>query len=149
MRTSLLSLLLVAPALGCGSNDSASTPATSSSSTTPPPTFTNVYATVLSQRCAVCHADAGAIGVTQGTLALGGQSVAYASLVGVAASGSACAGHGTRVVPGQPSASLLYLKISLDSPAPCGAKMPFEEPSLTRAETDLVAAWITAGARDD
>jgi uncharacterized membrane protein len=149
MRTSLLSLLLVAPAFGCGSTDSASTPATSSSPTTPAPTFTNVYATVLSQRCALCHAEAGAIGITQGTLDLGGQAVAYASLVGVAASGSSCAGHGSRVVPGQPSASLLYLKISLALPAPCGAKMPFEEPSLTRAETDLVAAWITAGARND
>ena len=42
--------------------------------------------------------------------------------------------------------SIMYLKVSLDDPTPCGSKMPFGLPPLSQAETDTIEDWIKAGA---
>jgi hypothetical protein len=112
------------------------------------PTFTNVYA-VITARCTPCHTTPTGIGVVQGGLDMTSRATALANLVGKPAAGIACAGKGTRVTPGQPDASIFYLKVSLDDPSPCGSKMPLTGGPLAKSETDLFEAWITAGAKDD
>jgi hypothetical protein len=112
-------------------------------------TFTQVYTTVIANRCMPCHTTATGIGVTQGRLDMTSQSAAFANLVNVAAAGVQCAGRGTRVVPGMPASSILFLKVSLNDPAPCGAKMPLGLPSLPQSEVDMISSWITAGAMNN
>jgi hypothetical protein len=110
-------------------------------------TFTQVYTTVIATRCMPCHTTANGIGVMNGHLDMTSQATAFANLVNVPAAGVACAGKGTRVVPGMPDSSVLYLKISLDDPAPCGAKMPLGLPALPQAEADMIESWIMGGAK--
>ena len=114
-------------------------------------TFGDVYTQVIETTCAPCHTTTGAsgIGISLGKLDLTSQAAAFTNLVGVQASGSECKGAGTLVTPGNPDASIFYLKLSLDDPSPCGAKMPFHGPPLTQAQADLVESWITAGAPND
>ncbi len=109
-------------------------------------TFTTVYTTIIANRCAPCHTTSSGIGITQGTLDMTSKATAYASLVNVAAAGSACAGQGTRVVPGNPGTSILYLKVNLTDPAPCGAKMPFGLAALPQSEVNSIRDWIQQGA---
>src|SRR5438105_2131358 len=123
---------------------------TSSSSTSSgpvdagPPTFTNLYRTVISRRCAPCHTTATGDGVVFGKLDMTSRATAFANLVNQPTAGDKCAGKGTRVVAHQPDSSIMYLKVSLDDAAPCGAKMPLGGPSLPKEEADLVEAWINA-----
>ena len=51
------------------------------------PTFTNVYANVISQRCVSCHRPGGG-GVNVGMLDMSTQAAAYANLVGVTSAGT-------------------------------------------------------------
>jgi hypothetical protein len=127
---------------GCASSNGGSD-GSSSSSSGPPPTFTQVYA-IISANCLQCHVP-GQIGTTEGMLDMSTQSLAFTDLVGVPAAGTECGGGkgGTRVVAGQPSMSLLYLKIT--SP-PCGSRMPFQQPQLPQAEITTIHDWIAAGA---
>jgi hypothetical protein len=127
------------------------------------PTFTNVYANVISARCISCH-RAGGPGGTVGTLDMSTQALAYASLVGVPAtgtgagtSGTTCVSldpHAVRIRPGDPVGSLLYEKVVAKQqgtlPA-CGSPMPPSASSapLTPAQTALIAAWISGGALND
>lgn len=113
------------------------------------PTFTMVYDTIISQRCTPCHTQPGNIGITQGNLDMTSKAAAFTNLVNKPAAGVSCGGKGTRVVPGQPAQSIMYLKVSLDDPAPCGSKMPLGLPPISRAQDDMIKAWITAGARND
>ncbi len=79
----------------------------------------------------------------------------HAALIGVPASAAACVGNETpRVVPGDPSKSLLYIKVAakLDGCAvPCGDTMPLgpDIAPLSASEVELIRAWIAAGAQDD
>jgi len=141
-----LSLCLSVIALGCSS----STPATPTSTTPPPATFTQVYTEVITQRCVPCHTTSNGDGVRFGKLDMTSQSAAYANLVNSKSAGESCgAKGGTRVTPGKPDDSVMYLKVSLDDPTPCGEKMPLGGPALTQAQADLIEGWITAGAKND
>jgi hypothetical protein len=76
---------------------------------------------------------------------------AYAVLVDVPAMGGDCEPSGlVRVVPGDPEASLLYLKVRAKREAaapPCGDPMPQgERPPITEAELAAIEGWILAGA---
>jgi len=74
---------------------------------------------------------------------------AYGNLVGTAAAGPSCGGMGTRVVAGDTSSSILFSKISEDTPV-CGSRMPLSGPPYLDA--DQIAtfeSWISAGATDD
>ncbi|MDX2088855.1 MAG: c-type cytochrome domain-containing protein [Kofleriaceae bacterium] len=95
---------------------------------------------VFARRCAVCHTPGGAtpIGIAVGGLEL----TSYATLL----RGGAQAGPEI-VVPGEPCASVLVLKVS-DAP-PFGARMPLEGPALSLVDRLLVADWIVEGARDN
>ncbi|MCE9667776.1 hypothetical protein LY474_08125 [Myxococcus stipitatus] len=111
-----------------------------------PATFTQVYTTVIANRCTPCHTTPGGIGITQGMLDMTTQAAAFTNLVNAPTAGVGCAGVGTRVVPGMPASSIMFLKVSLVDPAPCGAKMPFGLPPLSQAEVDMISSWITSGA---
>jgi hypothetical protein len=69
----------------------------------------------------------------------------YAHLVGASAH-QGCDGM-TLVVPGDPGQSLLYLKVSTDTP-PCGKRMPAVGAPLDPAQVDLIRAWIEGGASE-
>jgi hypothetical protein len=136
-------------ATGGGTGGAATGGGTGAIDAGPPITFTTVYTTIIANRCAPCHTTSTGIGVTQGMLDMTTQANAYTNLVNTAAAGSACSGHGTRVVPNQPDSSILYLKISLDDPSPCGAKMPFGLAPLPQSEVTSIQDWILQGAKND
>jgi len=123
--------------------DGGATDAAASSAPTYAPTFTAIYGEILSPICAgpFCH------GANE-FLLMTTQEVAYKAMVGVTSSGPQCADSGLTIVePGEPDASLLYLKITTP---PCGNKMPAQYfPPLDTKQTEQVREWITRGALDD
>jgi hypothetical protein len=84
-----------------------------------------------------------------GKLDMSTKDTAYKNLVNVAAAGVACSGKGTRVIPGMPDMSIMYLKASNDDPTPCGSKMPLGSTGLPADKSDELQAWIVAGAKND
>lgn len=124
------------------------------------PTFTNVYASIISQRCIGCHRPGGS-GVNVGLLDMSTPSAAFTNLVGVNGQGTGAGTSGVtcaslmppavRVVAGSSANSLLFNKTHsklLGVNPVCGSAMPLPATavSLTSAEIDLIAAWIDAGA---
>lgn len=124
------------------------------------PTFTNVYSTIIGQRCIGCHRPGGG-GVTVGMLDMSTQGTAFTNLVGVNAQGIGAGASGVtcaslmppvlRVSPGHSADSLLFNKVHSKRDGtnpPCGSPMPLPAaaPPLSQAEVDLIAAWIDAGA---
>ena len=110
------------------------------------PPFAEVHAILMKSGCTsgYCH------GAAAGGLALTDAKASYASLVGVAATAAGC-GADVRVVPGDPEASVLWLRVrpsSLDGGAPCGPKMPQGSMGLGEAEAAVVEAWIAGGAAE-
>jgi hypothetical protein len=138
-------------ALSCSGTNNKSSPSTTDADgdAGPPSTWTEVYTTVIAQRCSPCHTTATGIGVGIGKLDMTSQATAFTNLVNVPAAGAECTGKGTRVVPGMKDRSILYLKVSLDDPSPCGAKMPLGGPSLAQSEVDVIDTWITTGAQNN
>lgn len=111
--------------------------------------WTQVYTTIISTSCSPCHTTPGGAGILNGMLDLTTQETAYSNLVNAPAAGNACAGQGTRVIPGSAETSLLYQKIKPGEPAPCGAKMPLGGQELSNDQADAIASWIQAGALND
>jgi hypothetical protein len=73
---------------------------------------------------------------------------AYANLVSVPASGPLCSAVGIdRVEPGDPANSLLFDKITAETPV-CGDRMPPAAP-LPEESIARIRAWIEGGAPDD
>ena len=73
------------------------------------PTFSAVYGEILAPTCAglFCHGGADAF------LSMTSKDVAYSSMVGVVSHGPNCATTGLTIVkPGDPGASLFYLKVT-------------------------------------
>ncbi len=146
-RFTLWTPVLLLPAVmaigACSSSSSGSSPSPSADGGSV--TFTEVYDTVLQPTCSSHHAA----GQADSFLDLSSQSAAYASLVGVKASGPACGTSGeTRVVAGNASESLLYQKVSMSKP-PCGAQMPFGGTPISASDQSLIEDWINAGAKND
>jgi hypothetical protein len=133
------------------------------------PTFTNVYASVIAQRCVSCH-QPGKSGVTVGNLDMSTQPLAYAALVGVPAMGTSAGTAGVtcgslgagqtdgaamllRVAPGDPADSLVVNKVTskiAGTTAECGSPMPAGGGApITQAQANLIEAWIQAGAPND
>jgi hypothetical protein len=125
------------------------------------PTFTNVYANVLSPRCISCHRPGGS-GVNAGMLDMSTQATAYANLVGVTSAGTGAGTSGVtcataalpRVAAGNAVGSLLFNKVNSKlaaTLAACGSPMPLpgSAAALTQAQVDLIAGWIDAGALND
>jgi len=99
----------------------------------------DVVKTIFNQNCVICHSPGNDLDLQAG--------VSWANLVNQPAPASEACG-GTLVVPGSPSASYLYQKLT--NPAPCtGSQMPRTDllPNpLPACVTALVAAWIAEGA---
>lgn len=127
------------------------------------PTFTNVYASIIGQRCTGCHRPGGS-GVTVGMLDMSTPGAAYANLVGINAQGIGAGTSGVtcasvmpplvRVAPGDATDSLLFNKVHsklAGTNPPCGSPMPLPATAvpLTQAEVDLISAWIAAGAQNN
>src|SRR5258706_15157259 len=94
-----------------------------SSPAPPPNSFTEVYAKVIGKSCASAFCHYNGIGFRYGALDMSSRVIAYWNLVDAPLTGPSCALMGTRVVPFQPEASIMYQKVSRDMP-PCGAQMP-------------------------
>jgi hypothetical protein len=152
-HTRVLALLVtVAVFTACDDDDEGVDEGVSLDAGAPPsttPTWTQVYSSVIATRCSPCHTTAGGIGISQGQLNMTTQTAAYMNLVNAAAAGTGCAGMGTRVVPGMAHSSLLYLKVSVDDPTPCGDKMPLTGPALTEDEAEMIEEWIDGGAQNN
>jgi hypothetical protein len=110
------------------------------------PTYSAIWDEILSPTCALpfCHGGSGDY------LQLSSKEIGYSSLVGARAAGPDCGATGLlRVDPGDPDASLLYLKVT--SP-PCGSKMPIEYGApeyLDSRQTTQIHDWIVAGAHNN
>ncbi|HVT07965.1 MAG TPA: hypothetical protein VHO67_10945 [Polyangia bacterium] len=152
-------LALVVLAAGCGSGlgDVFVTPARNAT----PNSFTQVYTTVLRPSCSNDYCHYNGVGVRYSALDMSSQVYAYWSLVDQPCAGPSCSAMGTRVVPGDPDRSILYLKVS-DSMPPCGARMPadqmilltkgtsvFSGSALPDDQQKLIHDWIAAGAAND
>ena len=136
--------------LGCGSNAAPS-----------PNSFTKVYAEIIQPTCSndFCHYNG--VGIRFSALDMSSQVRAYWSLVGQPCNGASCFQIGTRVVPGQPDTSIMYLKVSEPTP-PCGSQMPadpqtllttgtavFSGTALTADQLQLLHDWIQEGAQNN
>jgi hypothetical protein len=115
------------------------------------PTFTTIYASIITPNCLECHGQPPPI---ESNLEMRTQQEAYANLVGVVAMGDACgfaAPDGgpppTRVIPGDAADSLLYLKIT--NTQKCGGGMPLDANSLSNENILTIKAWIDQGAAND
>jgi hypothetical protein len=107
------------------------------------PTFTNVYA-IVGGSCSPCHTTAPG----SGGLDMSSQGTAYSSLVDQATfPASECPGN-TRVIGGDPEASMMFRKVN-GGPDLCGARMPRGRAPLPDGDIALIRAWIAAGAPND
>lgn len=98
-----------------------------------------VMQSIFDRNCVVCHSPGNDLNLEAG--------VSWTALVNQPAPPAEACG-GTLVVPGDPSASYLYQKLT--DPSPCsGSQMPRTDllpDPLPACVTALVAAWIAEGA---
>jgi predicted CxxxxCH...CXXCH cytochrome family protein len=135
----------------------------SPASTTPPApnSFTEVYRTIIASTCTNNYCHYNGVGIRYGALDMSAPVYAYWSLVGQPCMGPSCSEMGTRVIPGQPDQSILYLKVSQTQP-PCGSQMPADPVALTATGTSvfsgtalpddqqqLIHDWILDGAQNN
>lgn len=126
-----------------------------------PNSFTEVYAKVIQPTCASSFCHYNGVGIRYSALDMSSQVYAYWSLVGQPCAGPSCSQNGTRVIPGNPDASIMYLKVSQTMP-PCGSRMPADPAVLTAQGTSvfsgtalpddqqqLIHDWIQAGAQNN
>lgn len=121
----------------------------------PEPTFDSLFAVVIRGSCAVegCHAGVPPDGSAPTGMMLldpNDPALSYTNLVGVPAMGVECIdGGGTRVIAGDPDASLLIRKLEGDGTpdgAACGGRMPQGGPYLRASTIRVFRDWIAAGA---
>jgi hypothetical protein len=108
-------------------------------------TWSSAFA-LLSARCVQCHDSTD----PANEMGFGDKDAAYATLVGREAQLSACSGLGqTIVVPGDPTASLLYRKLARTQE--CGSAMPRGRSAVpfTATELEIIASWIAGGAKNN
>ncbi len=135
-----------APATDSGTPADSGTPDTGAPAPLDP-TFTNVYATIISTTCASCHGTATGEGAVGGDLLMDTKQDSFTALVNTAAAGEACGTSGEkRVVPSSSATSLLWQKVN--GTQTCGSRMPLGG-QLEQAQIDLIAAWINAGAQNN
>ena len=104
-------------------------------------TFVADIQPILNARCITCHAPGG-IAQTQGIPWDFREDTAFDDLVAQASSQDVSY---TLVVPGDLDSSLMFLKVSSESP-PVGGMMPPGGPPLTDSEVELIRLWIEQGA---
>jgi len=101
------------------------------------PTMAAVQA-IFTRACVSCHGSAGGLSLANAT-------TSRTNLVNRAAAGGSCStGMRVRVVPGNPTMSLLYQKIT--NTQTCGTSMPRNAAMLPAADQNTIRNWIAAGA---
>ncbi|MGE0788316.1 MAG: hypothetical protein AB7S26_21765 [Sandaracinaceae bacterium] len=116
------------------------------------PTWEAIHDTIIARSCAIadCHLDPQPDAETQ--LDLGGGAEALYARLSTVSTSELCGPLALPLVtPGDPSASLLHVKLLLapgsEEDAACGTRMPYGSVSgLPSAWIDAIDAWITAGA---
>ena len=159
MRRATLQIATLALLLGSGC--SALDPSPASTSHPAPNSFTDVYRTIIAPTCSNDYCHYNGVGIRYSALDMSSQVYAYWSLVGQPCMGPSCSEMGTRVIPGDPNDSILYLKVSETMP-PCGSQMPADPGVLTSQGTSvfsgtalpddqqqLIHDWIQAGAQNN
>ena len=146
-RAALVSLV-VAVAIACGGDQSATPPGGSPSTGAASGSFDQLQRTVLTPTCATSECHASALPAS-GNLALT-PAVAYDNLVNARPSSLSADRDGLkRVVPFKPDSSLLFQKVVLALAAhngEYGNVMPVGSPALTQGQVDFIRKWIEAGA---
>ncbi len=104
-------------------------------------TFVADIQPILNDRCITCHAPGG-FAQMEGLPWDFREDTAFDDLVDRISSQDE---NFTLVVPGDPGSSLMFLKISSESP-PVGEMMPLGGPPLTDGEVQLIRAWVEQGA---
>jgi len=99
---------------------------------------------ILTELCASCHSEGG-FAVTVGIPLLLTEGLAYDELI---SQPSVQDPAFTFVIPSNAANSLLYQKVSDDSP-PVGSTMPLFGERLTSEELGLIRDWIEQGAQDN
>jgi hypothetical protein len=144
-------------ASGCSALD----PSPASNTSPAPNSFTEVYRTIIAPTCTNDYCHYNGVGIRYSALDMSSQVYAYQSLVGQPCMGPSCSEMGTRVIPGQPDQSILYLKVSQAMP-PCGSQMPADPVALTATgasvfsgtalptdQQQLIHDWILGGAQNN
>ena len=110
--------------------------------------FTEVYTKTIQPKCSsdFCHYNG--VSLPFSGLDLSSKVRAYSSLVGMPCMGNNCSQRGTRVVPGDPGKSVLYLKLLDDTDAGttmrCGIQMPMDMTTFrTNGISDLKFSGVT------
>lgn len=106
--------------------------------------FRNDVLPIFQQNCVECHRRGGFADQRGISMRLSVDE-AWGSIVNQPSSQDSAI---TRIVPGQVSESVLYLKISSDSP-PIGVRMPFQRMPLSAANIERIRLWIEQGALDN
>lgn len=127
-------LLLLALVVSCAHNN----PTQTQNNVPLTATLSSIQANIFTPKCvnAGCHPGGGApmsLANAQSYGALVNMSSAYAGV--------------PRVTPGNVQRSVLWLKVA--GANGFGARMPTGAQPLSQAETDTIAAWINAGARNN
>jgi hypothetical protein len=139
-----VTVALIEAMTGCGgSTTSAPTTPTGGSAST----FERIQKQVFDVSCtsSSCHSSVG----QAGNLVLeDGKS--YGNLVNDAPSNPVGKADGMmRIMPGRPDLSMLYAKITSNLQSGMGVSMPYSAAPLPTETTDIIKAWIEAGAPKD
>ncbi len=130
---------LMLSATGCGGPVNVAAPSTGQ-----PISFADDIQPIFNNRCTTCHRTGGRADNEGIALKLvAGES--YALLVDQPSVQNADL---TLVVPGDAAASLMFLKVSSNTP-PVGATMPLIGARVSSAELGLIRDWIDQGALDN
>jgi hypothetical protein len=130
---------LLAGSLACQVNVPVSEPPPPSDGTV---SFATQVEPILVNSCSGCHSPGGAAFVDNGIPMNLTEGQAYDAIVNQLSVQNA---SWTIVVPGDSASSLLYLKVSMDTP-PVGVRMPRFTPPLSGTEQGLIRDWIDQGA---
>lgn len=109
------------------------------------PRWPSIYEHVIATSCVSCHGPEIPSQLEASALDMRDADVAYESLVGVPAAGSACSGETLlRVEPNDPDASLLFRKVAPTADL-CGSPMPIGG-MLDAEQVEAIRQWIAMGA---
>ncbi len=109
-----------------------------------PVSFAQHIQPIFNASCTSCHVRGGLTDLDNVRLYLT-DGDAWASLVNQPSTQNSSL---TRVIPNDSANSLLYQKVSSNSP-PVGSRMPFFGAALSQKQIDVIKAWIDQGALDN
>lgn len=103
----------------------------------------DVWAPIISVRCAGCHPGGGAPASLNH---FPDAATSYGNLFNINAECSMAVPPLKRVLPGDSANSVLFDKLDTTTPTQCGLPMPLGRPSLPLSEQTIIRDWIDQGA---